>query len=565
MPVTKVRALGGRGVVTDIPAVDLPMDAFSDARNVRFVANRAEKMGGYFPSLKNGPDKTPALGITQEPNSANIIYGTAENVFRVQGVNHIKINANAHPTYQASPEDQWSFCTLSGVLVMNNGVDNPQGWQPNLGINVDEKLVDLPGWGKPSSVSSDVVDWKARRIRSYKNYLVAIHMTEPGDGLTGAQRDFPHRIRWSDISEVNAFPPNWYQDSPTSDGGFLDLSDCEGELQEGLPLRENFILYTNRETYIMQFIGGDLVFSVNKLFPDTGVINQNCVTVFEGAKHFVVAEEDIFVHDGSSRQSIATDIVKERVIGNILQTNYRSAKVIAYPDKKEIWICYNTKAKSGDPMENYACNEAAVWNWIHNTWTFTEIPDGVSFAFLVPPEADARTWNNPNAEEVPPVNPTGDEYRWNGDFHKDELWDRRGYNYANHALIASSSDAAFYTCDQGTTQQRLGGQATPVVAELMKYSIAMADLEPSLAYHKTMRTFYPLMQGTGTVQFRLGGSSDPYNPPAFRFAKDFTIGQEQKVDCFINDRYLAFHLIDVNEGKWSLSGYDLDYFLGGNR
>ena len=66
----------------------------------------------------------------------------------------------------------------------------------------------------------------------------------------------------------------------------------------------------------MNYIGGNLVFSFQKLFNDTGILSRNCAVEFDG-KHFVVVEGDLIVHNGVSKQSVATDIVKRTLFDDL--------------------------------------------------------------------------------------------------------------------------------------------------------------------------------------------------------------------------------------------------------
>ena len=74
---------------------------------------------------------------------------------------------------------------------------------------------------------------------------------------------------------------------------------------DGAALGGSFIIYKERSTWLMKHIGGNLVFSFQKLFNDTGVLSRNCVVEFDN-KHFAVTNGDLIVHNGVSKDSIAT-------------------------------------------------------------------------------------------------------------------------------------------------------------------------------------------------------------------------------------------------------------------
>ncbi len=90
MPVQKIRNLGQVGMVTDVASYDLPMMAFEDARNVRFVDGKIQRapvhrtignLGNSDPTQTYSPNDAIALGKdTMDssyggPGGQNIIGG----------------------------------------------------------------------------------------------------------------------------------------------------------------------------------------------------------------------------------------------------------------------------------------------------------------------------------------------------------------------------------------------------------------------------------------------------------------------------------------------------------
>ena len=130
---------------------------------------------------------------------------------------------------------------------------------------------------------------------------MALNLTEGGTNL-------PNKVRWGDTAEDFNFPSTWTA-AATNDAGAVTIGDEADEIIDGLALKESFIIYKGNSTWIANYIGGNLVFSFKKLFNDTGILTRNCVQEFEG-KHFVVTQGDVIVHNGVSKQSVATNAVK---------------------------------------------------------------------------------------------------------------------------------------------------------------------------------------------------------------------------------------------------------------
>ena len=74
---------------------------------------------------------------------------------------------------------------------------------------------------------------------------------------------------------------------------------------DGAVLGSNFIIYSSDSIFLMEFVGGQFIMNFRKLFTDAGLINQNCVVEVEG-KHYCFGPADIYVHDGTTKQSSVT-------------------------------------------------------------------------------------------------------------------------------------------------------------------------------------------------------------------------------------------------------------------
>ncbi|MGL5014855.1 MAG: hypothetical protein ACRC6V_11270, partial [Bacteroidales bacterium] len=325
MAIMKIRRVGSVGVIKDLPSFELPPEAWSDSRNVRFIENKVQKMGGYLPVLTDGMPDEPPLAVLTRNNTQDQLYGTSDGIYIINGRNHRNIsqlikNPSYDPakpelgpekipmTYDADPENTWYYTTLSNAVVLNNPRNPPQGLAPG-----DDTFIELPGWGVPGKTAEGATPvkqiWQAGRIRSYRNYLIALDMTEGAESM-------PQRVRWSNVAYVNALPPDWVQDDESRDGGFNDLTDANGRILDGVPLRDTFIIYTDQETYEMQYVGGVLIFNFKKLFSDSGILAPECAVEFE-SKHFVISKDDVFVHNGSSKEAVASGRVKQFLIDQI--------------------------------------------------------------------------------------------------------------------------------------------------------------------------------------------------------------------------------------------------------
>ncbi|MGL5012699.1 MAG: hypothetical protein ACRC6V_00195 [Bacteroidales bacterium] len=629
MPIMKVRGIGSKGVVKDLPPFDLPPEVWNDAKNVRFVANRVEKMGGYMPVLMDGMPAEAPLAITSRNNTQDQVYGTSNGLYLIQGRQHIDVSKkldnpaykppkipnpnfdNTKPEdpvtnpkeienpaydpdipkqlsfeYSASPDSTWYYTTLSNAIVMNTPLNNPQGLVP-----YKSDFDEIPGWGypdkdkRPGDSGAIQVDWKAGRIRSFRNYLVALGMVEGGVDLT-------QRVRWSNVAYVNELPPDWIENDESRDGGFNDMTDANGRIVDGMPLRDSFVIYTDQETYLMEYVGGILIFNFKKLFSDSGILAPECAVEFE-QKHFVISKDDIFVHNGSSKQPVASGRVKKFLIEEISSVNPLATKVFAYTPRKEIWISYvgpgQTSELVRDPVTGlpvpknpdiqWTCNKCAVWNWEWDTWTFYEIPLSFDINMAAPPDLTTPEWEDLDGDVSKPAEEQPDALDWwDSPKWEFEQWSELGKDFIRRIPYVASPDKCLYTVDAGEHQIKwietfdeeghLTGhieKKSPVIAELVRTHLDMDEMVENTRSHKFIRHITPQFRGRGNVHCFVGGSRTATEEPDWDNWQIFDIEEDVKVDCFSNNRYPAFKFVDLGLGDWSLQGFDIDFVVEGNR
>ena len=89
-----------------------------------------------------------------------------------------------------------------------------------------------------------------------------------------------------------------------------------------------------------------------------GLINTNCVVEAE-KMHYCFGRDDIYRHDGNSKQSIADEKVKNFVFGSLNNNQSDVCFVLHNEALNEIYFCY----QSGDQFTGFPnanrCNRAA--------------------------------------------------------------------------------------------------------------------------------------------------------------------------------------------------------------
>ena len=124
----------------------------------------------------------------------------------------------------------------------------------------------------------------------------------------------------------------------------------------------------------MEFVGGTFVFNFRKLF-DAGLINQNCVIEVEG-KHYVFDSQDVYVHDGTTKQSICDERTKNFIFQS-LNTQKSDVCFVQHNDEPErnlLLLLQWRRTHVAFPNAT-RCNRAASIFYRNNTWTFYDLPN----------------------------------------------------------------------------------------------------------------------------------------------------------------------------------------------
>ncbi len=271
--------------------------------------------------------------------------------------------------YTTTDGRTWTACILGGIPIFNNGVDKPQYWTA---LSVGTPLIDLVNW--PAT-------YRARVIRNFGSYLVAINLTEGGTNK-------PHKVLISHKAEPGTVPSTWDVTDATADATSFELTDVKGgELFDGLGLGSQFIFYKKNSTHIMRFVGGVDLWGLDRLFESSGILNTRCVCSFkEGTMHFVATQNDLIIHAGTpnSSQSVVEGSNREAIFAEMDSTYYVNSFVFDNRKKTELWFCYPT---SGNTIPN----KVYFYNYTNKTHGFRDFA-GLSADLGVVSDASSVTW-----------------------------------------------------------------------------------------------------------------------------------------------------------------------------
>ena len=155
MPILPVRNVGANGIIRDIPSVLLPVEGWSDGKNVRFDNGSVSKMLGH----------TQEFSVTTEPELVQYwprpvtpyyITAIGNTVMRRDTSGNSASLVPSGTTFSSA--GRWRSSLFNGgyTVIMNNGVDKPQYITYGTdGFANEVSLQPLPGW--PDNLSAQVV------------------------------------------------------------------------------------------------------------------------------------------------------------------------------------------------------------------------------------------------------------------------------------------------------------------------------------------------------------------------------------------------------------------------
>lgn len=391
-----VPAAGQYGYIPDALPQELPPNAWSVAQNMRFRNGYAERALGTTPVL-NTPTVTPYFITPYRVGASQFwVYAGLAKVYSDDGTTKTDITAVVAPT--GAIDDRWTGGSAEGVLVLNNGKDQPVFWG---GVPATPCAI-LTGWNSL---------WRAGALRPFKNYLVALDITK-------STTRYGSMVKWSSAAVPGALPTSWDETDATKDAGEVDLAETTDYLVDSLPLGDINVIYKERSMYGMQYIGGQSIFRFFRLPGEQGMLTKGCA-VNTPKGHVVLTAGDLILHNGQGPTSIAEGRVRKWLFNSIDSTNWMRCFLCVNPTVNEVWVCFPESGQS-------ACTIALVWNWQDDTFGVRQLTDTTYGAAGTVNTSQVDTWS-------------ADTGTWDTDT---TTWNSTGFGAVQNRLLLTQSSGA---------------------------------------------------------------------------------------------------------------------------
>lgn len=515
----RVTTCGAVGVNKDLSQHDLPIEAWTDALNVRFLNGSAWSFYGHA-SVFDETAVVPYHIMQLTVDGVRYwIYCGLEKIYAVTSTAGVATHTNLTPQTAGvdrvltGAQNTWTSTMIGGIPIVNPGQGGPpMRWNGKLAT----RFSNLEFW--PTGMVAKVV-------RSFKGFLVALNVTK---GI----KNYPYMVKWSNPAVPGDVPSSWDETDKTIEAGESDLAEGNDVIVDGLQLRDSFMIYKERSIWRMDYVSGQNVFNFQQVLGTSGAMNRNCIVEVDGW-HFVLAASDVIVHDGQSSKSVLDRKTRRHLFESIDVNGFGKCFVFKSTFTNEVFVCYPA-------VGSQTCNRAMVWNFIDQTVSFKEVPD-LNHADCGPaPAGLVQTWESDGDSWA------ADPTEWGGpDFAPD----------SERVLMAPGS-RALYMLDASVAQ---GGQQVQFYLERRGLSL---DAPEQMKLIKGIR---PRIYGNKgqTVMIRVGAQDDPFAEPDWAEPVPFIIGKDVAADCFVSGRYLALRIESGTAFQIRLDSYDVEYELMG--
>lgn len=556
-----LRDLGAVGVITDANPYTLPPNAFSKAVNVIFDDNRVQRAPLFkqvFPTVRSllsyaastgtfndqagtydAAEGNPSTAARFVSSYADPVYG--ETVFVCDSDGVVRSYPNGSMVF-VSPgsglitnEEPWSHAQVAGLSFLARKGATPYARN----VKTDAAYSLIGG------------DWNATHtssvVRAYLDYAVMLNVTK---GVV----EFPTMVKWCNPIQYsdNIANVNWDPTNTSFIAGENILGEMTSGIRDGCVLGTGFIIYSYDQVWLMEYTGSSLVFNFRKLFPSGGIFNTNCVVEIEG-KHFVLGEDDIYVHDGVTKQSIADGRVR-RGIFKAINRNKRSVAFVMHDSTSNlVYFCYNSVSNEVKWANTQYCNQAAVYNYRSNTWSFMDLPNVIGGA-----ESNIDLQANDYQQVAQNYEVYNSSYN-SFENARPNITITLGIADPANNLTESCVYAVDLPAVSLTNLPVLPNTIAPAVVERVGLDLDEQPTGIPLRAYKTITSIVPQASFNscdGSFVWQVGATDLPNSVVTYNNQTSFNPNTEYKIDLKVSGRYLAYKITSTSIEDFRIVGFD---------
>lgn len=540
----KFRELSKYGVNTDISPFNLPPEAFSLAVNVRF----ADKGIQRSPVLKRVPvtlaESDPRFLTANVPTSGfdSIITGYLNG--RVTSYNGTETDLSVAEYSENESDTPYTACRLADVLYVNREDRVPWALRPG-----DTEFQELSSVALYASEAEEWdSEWSCKILRSCAGALLAFGVFKGGTL-------YPTLVKTSEfVDEPNIVPQDWDATDPTNNCVEFPLTEMEGAITDAQALGDAMYVYGLNETWRLIADGSNDVWVPDRVFNDAGSISANCAIEVD-RYHYVFGLNDIWRHDGTSKQSICDGRVRKFIFNNMDVAKANRCFVHYDRPRKHIMFFY----VSGDQHVHYSgangCNRVAVYDMVRDVWSFDDAP----FVY-------GATLSNFDGTLTYATVTTETYENIVGSYLDQEDSKKKTTVYCTGANATYDLEESLYAIDNAglgaLVPYAVDPNATPP-ALLVRDGLDLDELPDveDLTGYKLINSIFPQARFEADAEplyFALGAANQYNDEVEYEEAQSYDADEFYQCDFALAGRFLSLRITFDDYHWFELTGYDLD-------
>jgi hypothetical protein len=460
---------------------------------------------GYEEITYSGKSSNDLTGCTRAANST-----TAAEHTTAYPVVPIGTTATGDSDYDANTTTRrWTVTNLNGVIVATNGHDAPQTWPLDSG-GVPQKTVPFV------RLRNFPEGKKCKVIRSFRTFLVGLNWVRTNEE--------PRLVKWSTEANYGNQPVSWDESDATLDAGEYELADTPGDIIDGLPLGDSFIIYKDDSIYIMNYVGTPYIFSFKLLSPTIGLLAKEAVAEFEGG-HFFIGNSDFYVCNGQTVTPMLSNRLRRTVFDELNGDNYQKCFVAADYVRNEMMACYPAGSST-------VVNKALIWNWKDNTFSFRDLPDTSHISSGIVEITAGATWD-------------ASSETWDAD---SDPWGATNYdNVIKNIVFADVTNTKIFRDNKGNKKD-----TATMSAYIERSGYDLGDPQSV----KFISAVYPQIEvsGNNTVNVYIGRQMSTEDGITWEGPTAFNPNSQSKVSCRVSGKYFGIKVESDSDIDWKLHG-----------
>jgi len=515
-----LKLAGNDGVNFDLEPCDLEPNFFTNGNDFRLKNGKIQSFntGAKFSDCPAPFNGARIIFVNSAPLYFYLVAGL-NKIFCFDGNTWTDVSSvEGYENMSAPDQFKWTTCLLGSIPVLNNYRAYPEYWSPASPSQLMQPIM------FDATTSWKQKAWHCNVMRAHKNFLFAINMTEGGVSL-------PHNYRWSHPADNNGLPYSWDVLDLASIAGQASVLGNAGVLVDGLSMRDAFCLYSTDGITILDYVGGDFIWSARALASNQGLLAQNCVVDVYG-KHYFLSRDDLLVNDGNSIQSIAHRVFRTKLAGAIDPTYFYTSYATVDHSNKEIWFCIPQIGSTYPDL-------AFVYNYTDQKISIRDIDPAIASMTYGLVQFYTSSWLTLTNTWLEAINP------WNYDPSSPFAQGLIGVEEPTTTVYNMSSPEVDNETD--TFIERISAQLTD-------------QREVT-----TISRVFPHIQSTDSVRITFGSQQFLGAPIIWDDPKLFTPNNDRKIEPRTTGMLHSWKIETYQGSQFSYSGMDIEFTVNGQR